>query len=423
MLTPDEGHLDRRIAQEANSLAELGWSVDMYPAVDPGLRYDDDLSAGVRLVASSAPPPVVAPRKAILRRIKRGLVRYVPPAGRLVEAMQYRVRDIARGIEDADVADLLSRPPYDLVFAHDIPVLPLAVRLRTEWSCPVICDLHEVFPEQTAWILSATGRRYWRSIESTYLALVDGIICVNAAVAEYVQSNWAPSAEMVVINNSVPFVPLAALQARPDNQSLRAYYPIPERARIMLWAGTLRDQTNLDVLISGFARARLDGWVLAVLGEGPLLETLTRLVAHLGLEQRVFLGQRSPQRDLVMVASSADMGVLAYQTESFNLKVATPNKLFEYVQARLPIATSRLPMVEQLIGPIGNGGLVDFATPESTADGLRRYVFGALNGISDDVLESAARILSWESDEVVLRQLVERTIGHRGANRSGVRPT
>jgi starch synthase len=423
MLTPDEGHLDRRIAQEANSLAEHGWSVDIYPAVDPGLRYDDELSVGVRLGASPRPPSVVTRRKAMLRRVKRMLVRYLPRAGRFVEAMQYRVRDIAGEIEDANVIDLLAKPPYDLIFAHDIPVLPLAVRLKTEWSCPVICDLHEVFAEQTAWILSATGRRYWRSIESRYLARVDGIMCVNAAVADYVRRSCAPTAEIVVIHNSVPFVPRSTLRAGRPDQSLHAYYPIPEQARIMLWAGTLRDQANLDVLIGGFARAQLDGWVLAFLGDGPLLESLSELVARERLGERVFLGRRAPQRDLVMVASSADVGLLAYQTESFNLMVATPNKLFEYVQARLPIATSGLPMVEQLIGPIGNGRLVDFATLESTAEGLRRFVSADLDGISDETLETAAKVLSWASDEAVLLRLVESSIGSGRAADPGPRAT
>lgn len=423
MLTPDEGHLDRRIAQEANSLAAHGWSIDIYPAVDPNLQYEDVLSPGVRLAPTSRPPAVVTRRKTALRRFKRLLVRYAPPAGRFVEAVQYRVRDIAREIEDANIDDLLARSPYDLIFAHDIPVLPLAARLKDTWGCPVICDLHEVFAEQTAWILSARGRRYWKSIESRYLAGVDGIMCVNAGVADYVRSASAPTAEIAIVHNSVPFVPRTVLGARPDEQSLRALYPIPEQARIMLWAGTLRDQTNLEVLIKGFALARLDGWVLAILGEGPLLGSLTELVARRRLEERVFLGRRAPQRDLVMVASSADVGLLAYQTESFNLMVATPNKLFEYVQARLPIATSRLPMVERLVEPIGNAGFVDFATPESTAKGLQQYVSGSLAGISEETLDRAATELSWEIDEAVLLRLAQSTSRIECIERPGVRAT
>ena len=55
MLTPDEGHLDRRIAQEAGTLTARGWEVDIYPAADPGLDYEADLPAGVRLLVNPGP--------------------------------------------------------------------------------------------------------------------------------------------------------------------------------------------------------------------------------------------------------------------------------------------------------------------------------------------------------------------------------
>ena len=48
MLTPDIGLLDRRIAQEAGSLASRGFSVDIYPVFDPLSRSAEGLPAGAR---------------------------------------------------------------------------------------------------------------------------------------------------------------------------------------------------------------------------------------------------------------------------------------------------------------------------------------------------------------------------------------
>jgi starch synthase len=405
MLTPDEGHLDRRIAQEAGTLAAHGWEVDIYPAVDPGLEYEADLPAGVRLLVNPGPVRSAVGRRGTLRKAKRTVARIVPPAGRIIESTQYRTRDIGREITDANLSHLVGLGHFDLVFAHDVPVMPLAVRLKDAWGSTLVSDLHEVFPEQDEHFTTRTAREYWRRLEAVGLSASDGIICVNEAVADYVRATHAPNAPISVIDNSAPY-----MQPSETGPTLRSCYPIPDTARIMLFAGSLRGDTHLEVLIEGFATANLDGWVLAILGEGPLLEELETMVRRLGLEGHAFLGRHVPQRELIRIAGSADIGLLPYQAVGFNHLIATPNKLFEYIQARLPIATSRLPMVERVVGVHGNGAFVDFSTPATTAAGLTSFVRDVAPGITPAALEAAARDFSWENRESVLLQLVARVM-------------
>lgn len=402
MLTPDEGHLDRRIAQEAGTIARNGWEVDIYPAVDPGLDYDADLAPGVRLLGNPRFPVKTGDRRrGLVRAVKRNLVRAVPPAGQIIEAAQYRTRDIAGEITDSNLSHLLDLGPFDLIFAHDVPVMPLAECLKAAWGAKLISDLHEVFPEQDEHFTTETARGYWRRLEAVGLAASDGIICVNTAVADYVRATHAPAAPIAVIHNSVPYVEPSA-----SGPTIRTYYPIPDGARVMLFAGSLRAHTNLEVLIEGFASANLDGWVLAILGEGPLQGKLEMIVRRQRLAARVFLGRRVRQRDLIQVASSADIGLLPYQAYGFNHLIATPNKLFEYTQARLPIATSRLPMVERIIESLGNGAFVDFSTISTMATDLATFATDVMPRISPDVLEAAARQLSWQNEEAALLGIV-----------------
>ena len=410
MLTPDEGHLDRRIAQEAASLAtRRSWQVDIYPVADPGLRYQDTLAPGVRLLSSPVPTRPITGRRRALRKLRRFAVRASPPAARLIEALRYRTSDRSRKLADANAGHLLGLPAYDLVVAHDVPVFELAGRLRTAWSCPVVCDLHEVFPEQDEHFTTATARGYWRKTEAAGLRMADGIIYVNSAVADYVRDTHAPTAPGVVVHNAVPFIERTAL----GTASLRDYYPIPQGARIMLFAGSLLPMKNLEILIEGFERAALDGWVLALLGQGSLQETLQRMVDRAGLQGRVFLGRRAPESDLIQLVASADIGLLPYIGSGFNNLIATPNKLFEYIQARVPIATSRLPMIEQIVTANGNGGFVDYVSPASTASGLRDFVELTLPEVTEDRTEAAAVQFSWENEEGRLLALFDSVIGSR----------
>jgi starch synthase len=408
MLTPDEGHLDRRIAQEAGTLALHGWDVDIYPAVDPSLDYEADLAPGVRLLANPRPIRRTGAGRRNLR-VKRALGRLVPPAVQLAEVMQYRLRDIAGEITDANLTHLLGLGRFDLVFAHDVPVMPLAARLKDAWGSRMISDLHEVFPEQDEHFTTETARTYWRRLEAAGLTASEGIVCVNTAIAGYVRDTHAPAAPIAVILNSAPYREPSAAGPR-----LRSYYPIPDAARIMVFAGSLRADTHLTVLIEGFDAANLDGWVLAILGDGPLQAELEAMVRRLGLEGRVFVGRHVPQRDLIHVASSADIALLPYQAFGFNHLIATPNKLFEYIQARMPIATSRLPMIERIVSVHGNGAFVDFSTAESTAAGLNEFVRDVAPGITPAALEAAAREFSWKNEEPALLEAVDRAMTRVG---------
>jgi glycosyltransferase involved in cell wall biosynthesis len=188
--------------------------------------------------------------------------------------------------------------------------------------------------------------------------------------------------------------------------TLAGHYPIPDGARVMLFAGSLRPHTGLEVLIEGFGSANLEGWVLAILGEGALHHELDALVRRQRLEGRVFLGRHIRQRDLIGVAASAHVGLLPYQAVGFNHLIATPNKLFEYIQARLPIASSRLPMVERIVNVHGNGAFVDFSAVGTAAAGLVSFVQDVVPAITAANLEAAARQFSWEMEEPALLEIV-----------------
>ena len=409
MLTPDEAYLDRRIAQEAASLASARWMVDIYPAVDPSLSYGGPLADGVRLLASPHPVAVPSRSRRGLQRGRRRLRTLMPALDRAIEARRYRRWNRAETIATSNLAHLIGLGRYDLVFAHDVPVFPLGAQLAAAWEVPLICDLHEIFPEQDEHFTTETARRYWRRVEREGIAKADGVICVNTAVADYVANRYAPMAPIVTIHNSAPYVDSATLVGR----TIRDHYAIDAAQRVMLFAGSLRPYANLETVIAGFGRANLDGWVLAILGDGPLREPLEKLVARLRLERRVFLGQRAAESELLQVTSSADIGLLPYQAVGINHEIATPNKLFEYMQARLPLATSRLPMIEKIISGSNIGGFVDYTSERSTADGLREFVATTLPGIQPDALEAAARHWSWEREETALFDVVDAAMARR----------
>lgn len=403
MLTPDEGYLDRRIAQEAGSLAANGWVVDIFPAVDPSLGYGGSFADGVCLLESRRTAAPVGRRRALLKSARRRIAAAIPSLDRAIESVRYRRWNRAEQIDAANRDHLLTLGRYHLVVAHDVPVFALGAALASTWNAPLICDLHEIFPEQDEHFTSEAAREYWRRIEAVGLAESAGIMCVNDAVADYVRSRYTPSVPIAVVHNSVPFV----ARDQRDGPALRDLYPIPEGQRVMVFAGSMRPYANLETVIAGFGRAGLSGWSLALLGDGPLRPRLESLIRRLGLEGRVFIGARAAERDLISVISSADFGVLPYEAVGINHRIATPNKLFEYMQARIPIASSPLPMIQRIVAGAQIGGFVDYSDPQTTARDLARFADETLPRITAADLDAAAERYSWEREEQAVLELIE----------------
>ncbi len=124
---------------------------------------------------------------------------------------------------------------------HDVPVFSAAARLKALWGCPLICDLHEIFPEQDQHFTTATAKRYWRTIEGAGLAAADGIIGCNEAVADYAREHYRPAVPVVAVHNAVPYMDESSRRAGP---TLRDYYGIPASPRIMVFVGSLRLTTG-----------------------------------------------------------------------------------------------------------------------------------------------------------------------------------
>ena len=169
---------------------------------------------------------------------------------------------------------------------------------------------------------------------------------------------------------------------------------------------------NLETMALGFAAARLEGWALAFIGSGPLQATLERLIAVNGLERTVFVGYRAPQDEVVQVLSSADFGIIPFLPFSQNLAVSTPAKLYEYIQARLPVLTTALPLISRWWTRTPTAAILTPSTPPR-----RRWHPPICGDHPPSHHRGAARAgrrrVSWQHEEATLTEVVDEATARR----------
>jgi len=109
---------------------------------------------------------------------------------------------------------------------------------------------------------------------------------------------------------------------------------------------------------------------------------------------------------LLSYTSSADYGILFYEDTCLNHRYCSPNKIFEYLMAGLPVLTSNLYEIRRLVESEGVG----IVAQENTVESFREAVIASLkqdySAIQSNVF-NARKIYCWEEQEKVLKAVYE----------------
>ena len=97
------------------------------------------------------------------------------------------------------------------------------------------------------------------------------------------------------------------------------------------------------------------------------------------------------------ITSKAHIGLSWEENMGLNYYYALPNKIFDYIQARLPILVADLPGMKSIVEQYGVGEVLEERQPEKIAAQIvrifeKRHTFGA-------ALENAAGELNWNNEE------------------------
>jgi glycosyltransferase involved in cell wall biosynthesis len=239
--------------------------------------------------------------------------------------------------------------PADLVVAHDLPVLPAAIALADRTGARLFYDAHELYPEQHHFGPERTT--FYARIEAALIGVPDVVTTVNQSIAREMASRYGVAEPGVILN-----APEAADDALPvpRNTLLRDDLGIESGKLLFLFQGNLSINRNLEALVEAMALVEAQDVVLVLMGPGETKRhELEGMAERLGLLQtRVLFHDPVPQRDLLRYSASADVGLIPYPAIDVNTTLCTPNKLFEFLVAGVPILANDLPELRRFV--LGN---------------------------------------------------------------------
>jgi alkanesulfonate monooxygenase SsuD/methylene tetrahydromethanopterin reductase-like flavin-dependent oxidoreductase (luciferase family) len=114
-----------------------------------------------------------------------------------------------------------------------------------------------------------------------------------------------------------------------------------------------------------------------------------------------------PMPEIVPYIARYDMGLFLLEPNTFNHRHFLPNKLFDFIQARLAVGVGPSPDMAELVGEYAVGVVSEDFTPQSFAAMLKRLRSEDIDLFKANA-HKAASVLCWErNDEVIARTLQE----------------
>jgi glycosyltransferase involved in cell wall biosynthesis len=93
----------------------------------------------------------------------------------------------------------------------------------------------------------------------------------------------------------------------------------------------------------------MENTLLLIVGGGDVIPQLKSMVKENGLLDKVrFEGKKNPS-ELVLFTHSADLGLSLDKDTNLNYRFSLPNKLFDYIQAGIPVLASDLPEIKRIV--------------------------------------------------------------------------
>ncbi|MCT4582625.1 MAG: glycosyltransferase family 4 protein [Flavobacteriales bacterium] len=355
---------DSRVLKEALSLSKAGYNVEVIAHHDKGLEKEEKIGE------------VTVKRVSYLDRTT---------AGTFTKIIAY-IQFIFAALKQTKNADFLH--------CNDLNTLPIGYLAKKVYrrTVKIVYDAHEYETEVNH--LKGFKQQLIKFEERQLIKHADATITVSDAIAkEYKKLYPNIDTPRLVLN--------CPNYKKIENQDLfRKHFNLPEDVTIFLFQGNLSKGRGIELTIEAFKNVSDKKNVIVFMGYGNL-ENLIKQTAQ--EESNIFFHEAVPQKNLLNYTTSADFGILFYENSCLNHYYCSPNKMFEYIMAEIPVIISNLYEMKKIINQYKVGVIAEENTPEGLIEAIKKASLLDRAETHQNLLQTK-QIYNWENQE---KELVE----------------
>ncbi|WP_158841301.1 glycosyltransferase [Polaribacter sp. L3A8] len=269
----------------------------------------------------------------------------------------------------------------DILLSNDLDTLLPNYLVSILQRKKIVYDSHELFPEIPELVHKPFVKKCWTNLESFILPKLKNNYTVCKSIAEFYTKKY-----------NVGFTTIMNLPTEKEIQVGKLPFQYFKQ-KIILYQGALNIGRGLELMID--TMLYLENTILIIIGDGDISDTLKQKVTSLKLDNNVhFLGKLTPKK-LQKITPLANLGISVEEDLGLNYRFALPNKIFDYIQAEVPILVSNLPEMKRIAIAYKVGEVIKNRSPKELAAQIKTLLEKDFSA----ELKKAKKELIWENQE------------------------
>jgi glycosyltransferase involved in cell wall biosynthesis len=281
----------------------------------------------------------------------------------------------------------------DILWSNDLDTLAANYLASKVKGKKLIYDSHEYFTEVPELVKRPNVQKVWEAIEELILPKLKNVITVCDSIAKCYEKKYNIKVNVVrnVPRKNKTFLTVKNLREGDKN--------------IIIYQGAVNVNRGLEPLVE--AMQKIENTTLFIIGEGDVFEDIISLILELNLSHKVKMLGKIHFELLHDYTMQADLGVSLEENVGLNYKYALPNKLFDYINAKVPVLTSNLPEMAAIVNQYQVGETVDEITPDAIAKKINQLLANKEQlTLYKANTTKAAEELNWETEQKIIQDLV-----------------
>lgn len=297
------------------------------------------------------------------------------------------------------IYDELIKTKFDVIHAHDIIGLMVALKVKFENpNVKLIWDAHELYTEVS--YAPPVAASFINKVIKKSAGHIDYFTTISDSFIDYYKQKYPQLPDATLLMNATRH----ATEMRRKSDKLCNATGLNEDQNILLFQGGLAKERGITQLLEAAPKLPLN-WSVVFMGNGPMDKLILQACEQYNVGPRVDgckcieLIPPAPYNELAEWTSGATLGCIPYENTSLNHLYCTPNKLWEYPNAGVPILATELVEITKMIEKYKTGILL----PQ---DYVSNDIVRAIKSVSHDQLEEMKnncvafnKVQNWEKYE------------------------
>jgi len=274
---------------------------------------------------------------------------------------------------------ILSSENYDFIIVEDLYLLPFAFKIKMQSR--IILDAREYYPEEfNSPFFNFFKKNEILRICNEYLHQCNSLITVSKGLSKLYLQNFGLNFEVL---RSVPFFVNRNLQLNDDPKIKLVHHGNANRDRKI---------ENLIYIVNHLDnRYILD---LYLVGDKQYIKELKQLIFS---SSKIRILEPVPYNMIIPMLSKYDVGFYYLEPNGLNTTFNLPNKIFEFIQARLAIFIGPSPDMADIITEFKCGFIANTFEIKDSINLLNNLTLDEIN-LAKKNSDIAAKILCYENE-------------------------